>query len=221
MTEKPSVAISYAKILGVHGRQDGYLEGNGYLVSWCVGHLVELAPPSAYGEQYVKWNIADLPILPEKWQYLVSASTKKQFGMQKIEVIVRITKGHCPPQEQTIFEWIEMNRAAPDTLNYPGLEINLEHRRVFKNGQEVYMSRYEYGVLSLMARHPGQLFTKEQIFEAVWHQDSESCLTAVTNTIGRIRQKIEDDRAVPVYIRTISNLGYQFMPNISVKKDSL
>lgn len=107
----------------------------------------------------------------------------------KIEVIVRITKGHCPPQEQTIFEWIEMNRAAPDTLNYPGLEINLEHRRVFKNGQEVYMSRYEYGVLSLMARHPGQLFTKEQIFEAVWHQDSESCLTAVTNTIGRIRQK--------------------------------
>ena len=47
------------------------------------------------------------------------------------------------------------------------------------------MSRYEYGVLSLMARHPGQLFTKEQIFEAVWHQDSESCLTAVTNAIGR------------------------------------
>ena len=83
MTEKPSVAISYAKILGVHGRQDGYLEGNGYLVSWCVGHLVELAPPSAYGEQYVKWNIADLPILPEKWQYLVSASAKKQFGILK------------------------------------------------------------------------------------------------------------------------------------------
>ena len=91
--------------------------------------------------------------------------------MQKIEVVVRITKDYCPPQEQTIFEWIETNRAAPDTLNYPGLEINLEHRRVFKNGQEVYMSRYEYGVLSLMARHPGQLFTKEQIFEAVWHQE--------------------------------------------------
>lgn len=115
----------------------------------------------------------------------------------KIEVVVRITKDHCPPQEQTIFEWIEMNRAAPDTLNYPGLEINLEHRRVFKNGQEVYMSRYEYGVLSLMARHPGQLFTKEQIFEAVWHQDSESCLTAVTNTIGRIRQK---SRMIELYL---------------------
>ena len=75
--------MSYAKVLGVHGRQDGYLEGSGYLISWCVGHLVELAPPSAYGEQYVKWNIADLPILPEEWQYLVSAGTKKQFSVLK------------------------------------------------------------------------------------------------------------------------------------------
>ena len=75
--------MAYAKVLGVHGRQDGYLEDNGYLISWCVGHLVELAPPSAYGEQYVKWNIADLPILPQKWQYLVSASTKKQFSVLK------------------------------------------------------------------------------------------------------------------------------------------
>ena len=75
--------MTYAKVLGAHGRQDGYLEGSGYLISWCVGHLVELAPPSAYGERYVKWNIADLPILPEKWQYLVSASTKKQFSVLK------------------------------------------------------------------------------------------------------------------------------------------
>lgn len=133
--------------------------------------------------------------------------------MQKIEVIVRITKDNCPPQEQTIFEWIETNRAAPDTLNYPGLEINLEHRRVFKNGQEVYMSRYEYGVLSLMAQHPGKLFTKEQIFEAVWHKDSESYLRAVTSTIGRIRQKIEDDKDHPRYIKTVSNIGYQFVPS--------
>ena len=83
VTEKPSVAMSYAKALGVHGRQDGYLEGSGYLVSWCVGHLVELAPPSTYDEKYVKWSITDLPILPQKWQYLVSASTKKQFAVLK------------------------------------------------------------------------------------------------------------------------------------------
>ena len=80
--------------------------------------------------------------------------------MQKIEVIVRITKDHCLPQEQTIFEWIETNRAAPDTLNYPGLEINLEHRRVFKNGQEVYMSRYEYGVLSFNGTASGAIVYK-------------------------------------------------------------
>ena len=66
------------------------------------------------------------------------------------------------------------------------------------------MSRYEYGVLSLMAQHPGKLFTKEQIFEAVWHKDSESYLRAVTSTIGRIRQKIEDDKDHPRYIKTIS-----------------
>ena len=77
--------MSYAKVLGATRRQDGYLEGNGYLVSWCVGHLVELAPPNVYDAKYVKWSIADLPILPEKWQYLVSASTKKQFGiLQKL-----------------------------------------------------------------------------------------------------------------------------------------
>ena len=79
------MAMSYAKVLGATSRQDGYLEGNGYLVSWCVGHLVELSPPNVYDAKYVKWSIADLPILPEWWQYLVSASTIKQFDiLQKL-----------------------------------------------------------------------------------------------------------------------------------------
>ena len=85
VSEKPSVGAAYAKVLGATNRQDGYWEGNGYLVSWCIGHLVELAPPNVYDAKYVKWSIADLPILPEKWQYLVSASTQKQFGiLQKL-----------------------------------------------------------------------------------------------------------------------------------------
>ena len=83
VSEKPSVGAAYAKVLGATNRRDGYWEGNGYLVSWCVGHLVELAPPNVYDEKFVKWSVADLPILPEKWQYLVSASTKKQFGILK------------------------------------------------------------------------------------------------------------------------------------------
>ena len=85
VSEKPSVGAAYAKVLGATNRQGGYWEGNGYLVSWCVGHLVELAPPNVYDAKYVKWSIADLPILPQQWQYLVSASTEKQFGiLQKL-----------------------------------------------------------------------------------------------------------------------------------------
>ena len=85
VAEKPSVGAAYAKVLGATNRQDGYWEGNGYLVSWCVGHLVKLAPPNVYDAKYTKWSIADLPILPQKWQYLVSTSTKKQFGvLQKL-----------------------------------------------------------------------------------------------------------------------------------------
>ena len=83
LAEKPSVAMSLSKVIGANQRGDGYMEGNGYLVSWCVGHLVELSQPEAYDEKYARWRYDDLPILPEHWQYQVSASTKKQFGILK------------------------------------------------------------------------------------------------------------------------------------------
>lgn len=83
LAEKPSVAMSLSKVIGANQRGDGYMEGNGYIVSWCVGHLVELSQPEAYDEKYAKWRYDDLPILPEHWQYQVSASTKKQFGILK------------------------------------------------------------------------------------------------------------------------------------------
>ena len=83
LAEKPSVAMSLSKVIGANQRGDGYMEGNGYLVSWCVGHLVELSQPEAYDEKYAKWKYDDLPILPGHWQYQVSASTKKQFGILK------------------------------------------------------------------------------------------------------------------------------------------
>ena len=81
VTEKPSVARTISKVLGATARRDGYLEGGDYLISWCVGHLVELAPPGAYDPRLERWDRADLPILPERWQYLVSSSTKKQFDV--------------------------------------------------------------------------------------------------------------------------------------------
>lgn len=83
IAEKPSVAQSIAKILGAASRKDGYTEGNGYIVSWCVGHLVELAAADSYDEKYAKWRYEDLPILPAHWQYQVSGSTKKQFAVLK------------------------------------------------------------------------------------------------------------------------------------------
>ena len=83
LAEKPSVAMSLSKVIGATKRGDGYMEGNGYLVSWCVGHLVELSQPDAYDEKYARWRYDDLPILPEQWQYQVSAATKKQFGILK------------------------------------------------------------------------------------------------------------------------------------------
>ena len=83
IAEKPSVAISIAKVIGANGKKDGYYEGNGYRVSWCVGHLIQMANPDAYDEKYSKWNIEDLPIIPSEYKYEVAKSTKKQFTILK------------------------------------------------------------------------------------------------------------------------------------------
>ena len=83
IAEKPSVAISIAKVIGANKKKDGYYEGNGYRVSWCVGHLIQMANPDAYDEKYAKWNMADLPIIPSDYKYEVAKSTKKQFNILK------------------------------------------------------------------------------------------------------------------------------------------
>ena len=83
VAEKPSVAMSLSKVIGAEKRQDGYLEGNGYLVSWCIGHLVELSAPERYDERFAKWRLEDLPILPERFLYEVSAGTRKQYQILK------------------------------------------------------------------------------------------------------------------------------------------
>ena len=87
IAEKPSVAQSIASVIGATKREDGYLEGNGYIVSWCVGHLVELAEPGAYDEKYEAWRKSDLPIIPFKgnsdWKYQVTSGTRKQYAILK------------------------------------------------------------------------------------------------------------------------------------------
>ena len=81
IAEKPSVAMALASVIGARSRRDGFVEGNGYLVSWCVGHLVGLCDAADYDERYRKWNYDDLPIVPEKWKKKILEGTKKQFGI--------------------------------------------------------------------------------------------------------------------------------------------
>lgn len=83
IAEKPSVAISIAKVIGAKKKKDGYYEGNGYKVSWCVGHLIQMANPDAYDGKYAKWNISDLPIIPKQYKFEVAKATKKQFNILK------------------------------------------------------------------------------------------------------------------------------------------
>ena len=83
IAEKPSVAQSYAKNLSAYKREDGYLEGESCIVSWCLGHLAEYAQPEEYDPKYEKWQFDDLPILPEVWKLKVSKDKKKQFDVLK------------------------------------------------------------------------------------------------------------------------------------------
>lgn len=83
LAEKPSVSQAIAAALGVKGKKDGYIEGNGYIISWCVGHLVGLANADNYEARYSRWAREDLPILPDPWKFTVSPGTKKQFGIIK------------------------------------------------------------------------------------------------------------------------------------------
>ena len=96
------------------------------------------------------------------------------------------------------------------TLIFPGLEIRLHQRRVLENGIDVSLTRLEYGALCYLAASPGRVFTKAQIFEAVWSMESESCQSNVANVICNLRKKIEPDSRRPTYIKTVLGIGYKF-----------
>ena len=81
IAEKPSVGKAIAAVVGATEQKDGYMQGRGMIVSWCIGHLVELALPENYKDEYVRWRYKDLPIIPDKWKYNVSKETEKQFNI--------------------------------------------------------------------------------------------------------------------------------------------
>ena len=113
ITEKPSVAHEFARILGVSGRNDGYIENNKYVITWCVGHLVEMVYPEVYDEKYKKWKLEDLPFLPKEYKYDVIPAVKKQYqivhGMLHREDIDTVYwAGDAGKEGQTIEENIRM-----------------------------------------------------------------------------------------------------------------
>ncbi len=81
ITEKPSVAQEFARILNVSGRRDGYLENEEYVITWCVGHLVEMVYPEEYDIKYKKWRLEDLPFLPQEYRYNVIAKVRRQYDV--------------------------------------------------------------------------------------------------------------------------------------------
>ena len=96
IAEKPSVAQSIGKVLGATSRKDGYTEGNNYIVSWCVGHLVGLADASSYDERYAKWRYDDLPIVPEQWCFEVPKDKAQQFRiLRDLMTDKRVTELVC------------------------------------------------------------------------------------------------------------------------------
>ena len=83
IAEKPSVGAAIAAVLGANEKRSGYFEGSGYLVSWCIGHLISLADAATYNEQYRKWKYDDLPIVPQNWQFTVASGKEQQFSVLK------------------------------------------------------------------------------------------------------------------------------------------
>ena len=111
IAEKPSVAQTIAAALGAKGKKDDYIEGNGYLISWCVGHLVQLAEAAAYGEQYKKWSYDSLPILPQEWKYTVDPDKEKQFKtlkelMHRADVSEVVNACDAGREDELIFRFV-------------------------------------------------------------------------------------------------------------------
>lgn len=153
IAEKPSVAQSIAAVIGATNRKDGYMEGSGYLVSWCVGHLVELAPANVYNEKYAKWTYDDLPILPASWQYSVANGKEKQLKIlrelmsradvdivtaatdagREGELIFRLVYNHCNCKKPIKRLWISSMEESAIAEGFENLKDGVEYERLYQS----------------------------------------------------------------------------------------
>ncbi len=131
ITEKPSVARDFAQVLGVSGRQDGYIENETYVITWCVGHLVEMVYPEVYDERYKKWKLEDLPFLPRDYKYDVIPSVRKQYDivhrmLHREDIDTVYWAGDAGKEGQTIEENIR---------NFGGVREGMKELRVWIDSQ--------------------------------------------------------------------------------------
>ena len=158
IAEKPSVAQSIAAVLGATKRNDGYLSGNGYLVSWCYGHLAELAGADVYDEKYAKWRYDDLPILPANWRFTLKAD-KQQMVQELSERAAKVHSGVIAPTEDNMLKITSDGRKLgldqrvinPDLPDDPNSKVNLcvnNIHRIWQDGQAEKLTQLVFCDLS-------------------------------------------------------------------------
>ncbi len=125
--------------------------------------------------------------------------------LSKKENVRSLTLPSSPPV-------IEALTGAEHTLIFPTLEIQMKEQCVYRKGELIPMSYYEFSVLSFLAEHPKWVFTKEQIYEAVWNEAGVNCEATISNIVSRIRKKLNPEGPKESYIKTVVNGGYKFDP---------
>ena len=230
IAEKPRVAQSIATALGVKERKQGYLQGKSYLISWCVGHLVELAQPEAYGD-YGKWQYVDLPILPDKWQYAVLPDRKQQFNilrqlMAREDVTEIVCATDAGREGELIFRLVYA--VAGCTKPVLRLWISSMEEMAIRKGFEALRPSSEYDVLYQAALCRAQAdwivgINATRLFSCLYRQTLQigRVMTPTLALIVQREAEITAFRPVPFYNVVLTMNGFTAMSErMEIKEDA-
>ena len=138
--------------------------------------------------------------------------------IKKVEIIERITNSNGSITENTLTSWErDLKKENPSQLCRGDLEISLQERSVKKKQNSVYLTYYEFEILYLLAKNPGRVFEKDEIYNLIWNEPYYGDYNVIMRHIRNIREKIEDDPAQPIYIQTVRGVGYRFNGNLGSK----
>ena len=218
VAEKPSVGRAYADVLGAKSKKDGYYEGNDFIVTWCIGHLLGLAEPSAYDEKYRSWRKEDLPISPAEWKYAAAASTKKQ-----LKILVDLMKR---PDVDIIINGVDAGREGELIFR-----LVYEHAKIKKPIQRLWLSSLEESAIKDGFRNlrPGADY--DSLFQAAKCRQQADWLVGMNGSrlfsivynanlrVGRVQtptlamvvdrfEKISNFTKEPFYVVALSGAGF-------------